>query len=251
MRAVLFTLFIPFLLPAHAQTPERLLLKGFLISSQDGSIIPLGNLLNKTTGQRAISNRQGLFRMKVAPTDTLQFTSIGFEALVVKASGIIPADINDTIKVLMFSRSYQLKDVNIIYANRKRDSIARAAAEFLKNDPLMNNYDRVFKRPRAGADGGGFSGIITEMYYQFSKEGKDMVHFEEFYAYVQQQRQIDKKYNREIVKRVSQVPDLYLDELMMHCRPEKNFALTAEEYDMLLYIKNCSDKFKASKGLKD
>lgn len=251
MRVVLFALFMACLPMVYAQTPDRVLLKGVLISSQDGSIIPLGNLLNKTTGQRAISNRQGLFRIKVAPADTLQFTSIGFESLLLKASGIIPANIADTIKVLMFSRSYQLKDVNIVYSSRKRDSIARAAAEFLKNDPLMNNYDRVFKRPRAGADGAGFSGIITEMYYQFSKEGKDMVHFEEFYAYVQQQRQIDKRYNREIVKKVSNIPDLYLDELMMHCRPEKNFALTAEEYDMLLYIKNCSDKFKASKGLKD
>lgn len=251
MRVVLFVIFILSFGLVQAQTPERLLLKGYLISSQDGSIIPLGNILNQNSGKRAISNRQGLFRIQVFPTDTLRFTVIGFETFVTHAGAILPKNADDTIMVMLFSKSYQLKDVTIVHSNRKRDSIARAAAEFLKNDPLMNNYDRIFKRPRAGTYPGecGFSGAITEMYYQFSKEGKDMVHFEEFYAFIQEQRQIDQKYNRELVKKVSNVPDIYLDELMMHCRPEKSFALKAEEYDMLLHIKNCSDKFKAQKGI--
>ncbi len=228
-------------------------LKGYLISSEDGEIIQLGNVLNKTTGRRAVSNRQGLFKMPATSTDTIQFSVVGFETFVTQVSSIMPTNTNDTIKVLLFSKNYQLREVTIRATNRKQDSLARAAAEFLKTDPLMNNYERVFKRPRGSLDvspfGVGVSGGITELYYLFSKEGKDIKHFEEFYAYVQLQKEIDKKYNREILKKVSNIPDIYLDDLVMHCRPEKDFAIKAEEYEMLLYIKKCSDNFKAEKGI--
>ena len=38
--------------------------------------------------------------------------------------------------------SYILNDVTILSGNPKRDSILKAAAEYLKNDPLLNNYER-------------------------------------------------------------------------------------------------------------
>ncbi|MFN5885773.1 MAG: hypothetical protein ACK445_10570, partial [Bacteroidota bacterium] len=71
-----------------------------------------------------------------------------------------------------------------------------------------------------------------------------------FYAYVQQQRAIEQKYNRELVRKVSDIPEVYLDELVMHCRPENEFALRTDEYNMLLYIKNCSERFKNLRGIK-
>ncbi len=236
----------------HAQNTEPFMLKGMLISSENGQIIPLGNLLNKTTGLRAVSNRQGLFKIQVSQADTLRFSVVGFETYTTAVANIMPANLSDTIKVLLISKSYQLKDVTIVATNRKRDSLARAAAEILKTDPLLNNFDRIFGRPRGGFYGNdcGYSGLITELYYQFSKEGKDIARFESFYAYVQQQRAIEQKYNRELVKKVSGIPDVYLDDLLMHCRPDNDFALQADEYNMLLYIKNCSERFKILRGIK-
>lgn len=236
----------------YAQQPVNFMLRGLLISSENGQIIPLGNLLNKTTARRAVSSRLGLFRIQVSKTDTLQFSVVGYQTYTTAVADIMPANLTDTIKVLLISKSYQLKDVTIVASNRKRDSLARAAAEILKTDPLLNNFDRIFGRPRGGIYGNdcGYSGLITELYYQFSKEGKDIARFESFYAYVQQQRAIEQKYNRELVKKVSGIPDVYLDELVMHCRPENEFALQADEYNMLLYIKNCSERFKILRGIK-
>lgn len=229
----------------EAQAPEKTLLIGYVISDANADIIQLASISTKS-GQKVVSNRQGLFRLNVFPTDTIYFSAIGFESLTVIAGTIFPANKGDTIKLMMHSTSYRLEDVTFVYGNKRRDSIARAAAEFLKTDPLMNNNDRILKRPR----GSGLSGPITEMYYQFSKAGKDMVKFEEFVRYYEAQKEVDKKYNKQVIKRATGLDDFYLDDFIQYCKMPRDFILQSNDYDLIKAIQDCGNRYKVENGLK-
>jgi hypothetical protein len=221
---------------------QQLALYGRTISAQQAEIVQLASITNINTGKKYISNRQGYFKLFYATNDTVLITAVGYDSVYIKTSTLDTNMANDTILVILKSKVVRLKELRVVSSNPIRDSIARAAAEFLKNDPLMNNYDRVLKREK-----GGLMSPLTAMYQQFSKEGRDAVRFEEFMAYMEKQKQADRKYNRNAVKRVTDLPDMQLDEFMLFCRLDKDFVINASEYDLVSAIRKCLPNFRAGR----
>ena len=219
---------------------QQLVLIGRTITAEQAEVVQLASILNINTGKKYISNRQGYFKLNYSPSDTILITAIGFDSVKIITSSFYPNFNNDTVLVILKSKIVRLKEVRIVSSNPKRDSIARAAAEFLKNDPLMNNYDRILNR-----DKGGLMNPLTAMYQQFSKEGKDAVRFEEFMAYMEKQKQADRRYNRNLVKRVSNLSDIQLDEFISFCKLDKDFVIYASDYDLISAIKECLIHFEA------
>lgn len=245
LKQILF--FLISILCAMPLFAQRTPFTAILISDENANVVQLASVQNLVSGQKAISNRKGIFKINITKSDSVKISAVGFETLIVYPMEQWPEFAKDTIMILMRSTNYELKGVTVVYSNRKRDSIARAAAEYLKNDPLMNNNDRILKRPR----GNGLTGVLTEMYYEFSKAGQDMVKFEAFILYYEEQKKIDARYNKEIAKRVTNLQDFYLDEFIQFCRPERNFVLHANDYDFLKHIQDCGEKFKQKYGLTD
>lgn len=221
----------------HAQTTQVFF--GRTITSSTAEIVQLASIQNLTNGKRAISNRQGYFKIQASLTDTILFTSVGYDSLKFQLSFVCDAISDDTIVIFMKSKVVKLKEVRIVTSNPKRDSLARAAAEFLKNDPLMNNNDRILKR-----DKGGLMNPITAMYEQFSKAGRDMAKFEEFVAYMEVQKMVDKRYNRNVVLRVTTISELRVDEFMRFCKLDKQFILESDDYHLIKAIKDCEANFR-------
>jgi hypothetical protein len=240
-KYLLLCLILQAFLKVNAQTT---LVKGYVLSIDSNQLVPLANILNKTSGKRFIGSRQGIFKATVAPTDSITITAIGYESLYFLASDIIPDNPQDTIKIFMRPTSYQLKDVTFIYSNRARDSIAMAAAEFLKTDPLMNNYDRVLNRNQ-----GGLMSPLTAMYMEYSKAGQDMKHFEEFVQHAEMLKQVNMRYNKKTIKRATGLDDEYLDDYIIYCNLEKAFILNSSDYELILAMRKCADRFKAAKGI--
>jgi hypothetical protein len=88
---------------------------------------------------------------------------------------------------------------------------------------------------------------LTAMYQQFSKEGKDAVRFEEFMAYMEKQKQVDRRYNRNLVKRVTNLPDMQLDEFIGFCKLDKDLIIYASDYELISLIKDCLYNFSWSR----
>ncbi len=221
---------------------QQLTLYGRTISAQQAEVVQLASITNTTTGKKYISNRQGYFKLFYTPTDNILITAVGYDSVYIQTSTLDLNSANDTILVILKSKVVKLKELRVVSSNPARDSIARAAAEFLKNDPLMNNYDRVLNREK-----GGLMSPLTAMYQQFSKEGRDAARFEEFMAYMEKQKQADRKYNRNVVKRVTDLPDIQLDEFMLFCRLDKDFVIQASDYDLLSAIRKCLSGFRATR----
>jgi len=244
--------FFCFLISFYASAQQRLI-TGLLISDENAEVIQLASVYNQKTGAKSLSNRKGVFRIAASPGDTIRISSVGFNTLRLDAASLLMKKERDTLLILMFSETYKLKDVTVVYSNRKRDSIARVVADIVKNDPLLNNNDRILKRPRmsleGGPTGGSLNGLITELYYQFSKAGKDMVRFEEFVNYYRDLQEAEKRYNRDVAKRVTGLDEFYLDDFMLFCRLDREFVKTASEYDLYKAINDCSKQFKSKYGL--
>lgn len=226
---------------------------GLLISDENAQPVALANIVNKTRAKRSLTNRQGYFHINVSPEDSLVFSSVGFDALHVSGTELLNEK-SDTIMLLLHAGSYRLRDVTIIYSNRKRDSIARVVAKIMKDDTLLNNNDRILRRPRGSPQTSsgllGYSGALTEMYYQFSKEGKDMVHFEEFVGYYREVQEADKRYNKQIIAQMTHLPDYTLDEYILFCKMERKFIIEASDYDLVKAIKECEGRFREANNLK-
>ncbi len=226
------------LLIISQQVNAQHLLVGRTLSTNQGEVVQLASIINTQTGIRKISNRSGYFSISVRETDTLVISAIGYDSVKIAAAMLDFSKPTDSILVWMKSKVARLKEVKIVASNPKRDSLARAAAEFLKTDPLMNNYDRILNRNK-----GGLMSPLTAIYQQFSKEGQDMAHFEEFLAYMEKQKLVDRRYNRDVVKRVTKLHELQLDEFMLFCKLNKDFVLEASEYDLIKAIQDCERNF--------
>lgn len=221
---------------------QQLTLYGRTISAQQAEIVQLASITNINSGKKYISNRQGYFKLFYTTNDTILITAVGYDSVYIQTSTLDPNMYNDTMLVILKSKVVRLKELRVVSSNPVRDSIARAAAEFLKNDPLMNNYDRVLNRQK-----GGLMSPLTAMYQQFSKEGRDAARFEEFMAYMEKQKQADRKYNRNLVKRVTDLPDVQLDEFMLYCRLDKDFVINASEYELVSAIRKCLPNFRTGR----
>jgi hypothetical protein len=242
---ILFSLFLSLTLTSFINVclaQDKITLTGYFLDESSFSAIQLANISIRPSGTKYISNRKGLFRIIISRTDSVYISAIGFKSKAFDANEIIPQNTDDTIRIYLRPTVYKLKDVNVVYSNRKRDSIARLAAEILKTDPLLNNYDRVINRPK-----GGIMNPLSAMYEAWSKEGQDMRKFEDFLHYTEQQRAIDKRYNKKIVKQLTDIEEEDLDDFMLFCKMDRMFILTAQEYDLVEEIKKYGDKFKTQK----
>lgn len=221
---------------SYAQSVSEQTLIGHTSSLHNNEVVQLASVINLSSSKRAISNRQGFFKIPILHNDTLFISAIGYQSITIICSNLSPGD---TIKIKMKPTHVALKEVVIISSNPKRDSIARAAAEFLKTDPLMNNHDRILNRPR-----GSLTSPLTALYERFSKEGQDNVRFEEFLAYAERQKQVDRRFNKAFVKRATGLDEKYLDEFMLFCKPDKEFVIRASEYELIQATRKCADEFK-------
>jgi hypothetical protein len=83
--------------------------------------------------------------------------------------------------------------------------------------------------------------------FQFRKN-KSMEKFKERLEEQERQKFIDHRFNKTLVRRLTNLDGSNLDVFMLRFRPSYAFALIASEYDFQLYIKKCFELFKSSKS---
>ena len=239
--------YVLFCLHLSAQNNEKISVNGFTLNTEHLEIVQLASITNIKSNEHWISNRNGCFKISVRQNDTIKITAIGYQTLFIPIKNILLQNIHDSIIILLKPIAYQLKDVNIISSNFRRDSIARVVAKLLLHDSLLNNYDRIYLRPKGKiyfSNGLIYEGMIQDLYNKFSKEGKENISFETFVKYCSMQQKVDEKYNRELVKRLTNIDNSEVDGLMHFCNLSRNFIYSAKEYDLYEAIKKCGNKYK-------
>jgi len=218
-----------------AQTePKSLLLKGYVLGSDTNNTIPLANILKKPNGDRFISNRYGAFGIQVLETDTLIFSVIGYQNYVLPVAKYVQNNYTDPIRVRLKPTTYRLKEAEINYHQKKRDSLARQAATMLKRSPLLNNYSH-YQSWVSGSSGS----MVTDMFASSNKKLQEYNKLQRLIELYHEQEMVDARYTNDIIKRTTKLPDDKIMAFKKYCNMPHYFILNATDYDLVLAIKNC------------
>lgn len=126
-----------------------------------------------------------------------------------------------------------------------------------KEDSLQNrlDYAKVFnyRKPRLGissidpSSGQGSVGVDLDQLIDIFRirKKKDMLAFQRRVEYDEQEKYIDFKFNKALVKKLTGLEGAQLDTFMKLNRPTYLFAMHANDYDFGEYIRERAENFKA------
>ncbi|MCF8253516.1 MAG: carboxypeptidase-like regulatory domain-containing protein [Bacteroidia bacterium] len=232
---IIFILISGLLHKSLAQTEtKKFLLRGYVIGADTNNTIPLANILKKPTGERYISNRYGAFGIQVLETDTLVFSVIGYATYYLPVKKYVVNNMTDPIRVRLKPTTYKLKQAEVNYNQRKRDSVAREAAIILKTSPLLNDYYHV-NSWIAGSSGS----LVTDMFASSNSKLQEYYKLNRLIELYREQGKVDERYTNDIIMRATGIDESKILELKKFCNLPNYFVLNSNDYDLVLAIKAC------------
>lgn len=217
------------------------MLRGFVVGADTNNTIPLANILNKVSGKRYISNRYGAFGIQVEVNDTLSFSVIGYQTQDLPVKKFIEQDRKEPIKVRLKPIAYKLKEVDVGYQRRKRDSLARIGAVILKKSPLLNDYQHI-----DSWIGGSSGSVITELFAGSNKKLQEYQKLRHLIELYREQQAVDEKYTDDLIIRATGLEPAQIGEFKKFCNLPNYFVLNSTDYDLVLAIRECNKEFKFS-----
>gem|GEM_PF-535372 len=202
---------------------EKVVLKGKVldfITSQ-----PLENtcIHNMSTGSMTFCDKNGDFAILVRKTDTLIISCVGYdmEMLVMHDSLLVS---KERISIRLLVRAFMLRNVTI-YAMKPYPLFIKDITKEIPNKKIDVPGIEISREERTGYDpnngnllrGTPLASPITALYNAFSRKAK----MDRMYAdLVQNQGEVlrlQKKYNPEIVQRLTQLEGNQLEDFMVYC----------------------------------
>jgi hypothetical protein len=220
---------------ALAQTePTTLLLRGYVIGADTNNTIPLANILKKPSGERYISNRYGAFSIAVKETDTLVFSVIGYLNYVLPCKKYVASQYTDPIRVRLKPTVYRLKEAEVNYNQKRRDSLARQAAKILKTSPVLNDYQH-YNSWITGSSGS----VVSDMFASSNTKLQQYLKLQHLVELYHEQQLVDERYTNDLIMRATGIPENKVNDFKKYCNLPHYFILNSNGYDLVLAIKSC------------
>lgn len=194
-----------------------------------------------TGGKMTMTDSLGRYQISVGEKDSIWFSYLGKPTPkypVLKMMDVTQFDI------ALRLTSDVMKEVIVRNRNYRQDSIQN-----------RRDYAKVFDfhRPNVasltsiGPTGAGIDLDELIRVFQFRKN-KSMEKFKDRLEEQERQKFIDHRFNKALVKRLTNLDGTELDIFMVRYRPSYAYALTASEYDFQMYIKKCFELYKSYKS---
>jgi hypothetical protein len=193
-----------------------------------------------TNGKGTVTDSLGRYSLDVSDKDSIWFSFLG------KPTPKYP--IVKITDITRFDIALRLK-MNVMQEVRVRSHV-------YKEDSLQNRRDYAkafnFKRPNISdmtsisSSGVGIDLDEVIRVFQFRKN-KSMEKFRERLLEQERQKFVDHKFNKPLVRRLTQLPEADLDKFMLKYRPTYEFALFSSEYDFQYYIKKAGEEYNKAK----
>ena len=183
-----------------------------------------------TNGNGAITNADGHYSIDVGERDSIWFSYLGKPTVkfpVLKITDVQHFEIALRVNVAI------LKEVTVRNRNYKEDSAQN-----------RKDYAKVFdfRRPNLGtmtSIGPTGAGIdINELIRTFQfRKNRNMEKFQERLMQQEKDKFIDHRFNKALVRRLTNLPEDQLERFMVIYRPDYEFTLYSSDYDFQYYIK--------------
>jgi len=252
-RSIQFICIFLFGLWSQSIFAQEINIKG-IITNESNKAILFANIVVKPSGKTYNTNNFGAFVLKALYGDTIQISAISYRSI------SIPVNFrDDTLLRIVMKR---LKETPI--SKRKfadRDSFAIRAAQTLKTDPLLNNYDRIKKWPgkkvefttihigtiktfpgayEVPANGCAITGVISSLWYKYSDRGKEMqktLHLLDLYK---QEMKANEKLTTNYVMEGLGCSEVLAKKILENCKLSNDFIIKANDYDLIEALKKCA-----------
>jgi hypothetical protein len=249
-RISLYILFFLACTPLFAQQPgtNKVQLSGYILNNEDLLPIPGVHILNNKSSIGAISDDKGYFTIAMNKTDTILFSSVGYEThtLVLDASS---TSTNQLVQIKLSPKTYELQQVDVraipTEDQFKKDFLTldlpdqpQLALPGVKGIKLA---DGIYNLPTGGI---AISGPFSFFYNKFSQEARELKRANVVFNADARKKAYDAKFNAQIVHRVTGLKDKELEEFMKYCKLSEAQVLNAEnEYAIVLAINDCYKSF--------
>lgn len=231
---------------------ERVLLGGVLRNHLSGKGVESVHVLNLTDSLATISNVDGAFKIPVHLGDSLIFTSIGYftKALII-GEGELAADY---IEVKMAQREYQLSEVEVNPLGTKE----QFREKFMALEVDDGSIDIVgIKKPSKDPRDIPITEDANEikkakyilnpasfLYGNFSRDAKARQELHRLNREKEKHQYNYKKFNEDVVHRVTQYENERLREFMDYCNFSENQIFRYTDYELTVAILNKQRSFE-------
>jgi len=199
-----------------------------------------------SSGKGAITDINGTYHIDVSEKDSIWFSYLGKPTMkyaVLSMTDPLHFDVSLRINITV------LKGVTVSPRNYRLDSIQNRI-DYAK----VFNYEKPKLKPTMGGGAGGV-GVgfdldeIIQM-FQFRKN-KNMQRFQERLIREEQDKFVDHRFSRQLVRRLTNLINEKLDSFMAIYRPSYQFTLLTSDYEFQSYIKKCYEQFKTFEAKKE
>lgn len=217
--------------PASAQSFK---LRGAVYDSSRNFAIEFVSVLS-TSGRGTITNANGEYEIEVTDKDSVWFSFLNKPTIkfpVAKINNPYSFDISLQVNVPV------LKEVKVRPRNYRQDSLQNRQ-DYAK----IFNYQKPKLSPSVTGMGVGFD--LDEIINMFRfKRNRSMLAFQRRLETEEREKYVDHRFNKALVRRLTQLTDGALDSFMVIYRPSYEFTLLTGDYDFQKYIKDAYERFK-------
>lgn len=227
---------IPVLLRAQPQTPLYKV-RGTVYDSSRNYALPAVSVLS-TSGKGAMTDTNGDYIIEASDKDSIWFSYLGKPTQkfpVSKMNLALNFDIALAVNVTM------LDEVKIKPRNYRQDSIQNRQ-DYAK----VFNYTKPKISPSVNSEGVGFDLNAIINMFRF-KKNRQMQAFQRRLLAEEKEKYIKHRFNKGLVRRLTQLEGDSLDYFMQVYQPPYQFALQADDYTFQKHIKDAAERYK--KGL--
>ena len=195
-----------------------------------------------TSGTGTVTDSTGSYTLLVNETDSIWFSYLNKPTPRFAVSGI---NAFNGFDIALHVPVTELKEIKIVPRNYKRDSIQNRldyakAFDFHKPGISLSN-------PSSGAFGVGLDLDAFINMFNFRKN-KRMAHFRQRLIQEEQDKFIEHRFSKILVKKITQLTGAEQDDFMKKYRPSLEFTSTATDYEFAEYIKLAWQEYERRNG---
>ncbi len=205
------------------------------------------NVLVKTkSGNHTITDSLGQYTIAVTKNDSIAFVYRNKSTPEFAVSEIVNMTAFDVaIQVRVFGKFKTLKEVTVTSKTYKEDSIEN-----------REDFDHIFDYSKPGfklSDNDNNAGIdLDQLIDMFRfRRNKEMHMMQQRLLGEEQDKYVDYKFNRALIKRITTIDSTDIDAFMKRYRPSFEFVQSSTTADYYQYILDASYEFKGEKLRRD
>lgn len=190
-----------------------------------------------TSGKGTITNMYGEYEIEVGEKDSIWFSYLNKPTVkfpVLKINSPFAFDISLQVSIP------ELSEVKVRPRNYRQDSLQNRE-DYAKVFNFQKPTLKVVTPQYGGAVGFDVNELINAFRF---KRNRSMLAFQQRLLEQEREKYVDYRFNKALVRRLTQLDGHELDSFMQIYRPSYTFCLRTSEYDFQLFIKTAYRRYK-------